>query len=52
MCYDYYYHIARNLHRTLFSEILETSGIFQKFLQNGALKFFKPVAKKEKITKF
>jgi len=46
------YRIAGNFHRTLFSEISETSRIFQKFFTkiNGALKFFKPVAKKEKIT--
>jgi len=42
------YRIARNFHRTLFLEISETSGIFRNFLQNGALKFFKLVAKKEK----
>jgi len=43
------YRIAGNFRRTLFSEI---SGIFRKFFyKNGALKFFKPVAKKEKITK-
>jgi len=46
------YCIAGNFCRSLFLEILETSRIFQKnFLQNGALKFLKPVAKKEKITK-
>jgi len=45
------YHIAGNFHRTLFLEILETSEIFRKFFMNGVLKFFKPVAKREKITK-
>jgi len=42
------YRIARNFFRTLFSKISETSGIFQFFLQTGALNFFKPVANKEK----
>jgi len=31
------YRIARNFHRTLFSEISETLGIFQKFFYKMAL---------------
>jgi len=50
VCLSISYRIAGNFHRTLFLEISETSGIFRNFLRNGTLKFFKPVAKKEKIT--
>jgi len=49
--YKLIYRIARNFRSTLFSEISETSGIFRKFFYEMVLyKFFKPAAKKEKIT--
>jgi len=44
------YHIARNFHRTLFSEISETSGIFQKNFTKWCFKIFQACSKEEKIT--
>jgi len=42
------YRIAGNFHRTLFSEILEASGIFQKFVTKWCFKVFQACSKEGK----
>jgi len=44
------YHIARNFRRTLVSEILKTSEIFQNIFTKWCFEVFQACRKKEKIT--